>query len=110
MASSEIAPAQASVRRDPPAIDLARDALERAGVLARLDEVRRITERLFPGEVSYAIESDPEIASEHYAVFDVSAPEDYAEISRRRREWFQQTYNLLGDDCDKVRLSIGVRS
>ena len=106
MASSEMAPTKSSVPRE---VDPAREMLERAGVLARLAELQRITEELFPGEVSYAIETDPEIPSEHYVLFDVSVPKDYAETSRRRREWFQRTYDVLGDDCDKVRLFMGAR-
>lgn len=111
MASSEIVRAResASAGASSQPVDPAREALEQAGVLARLDELQRITEELFPGEVSHSIETDPELPDVHYVVFDVWMRKDYAETSRLRHEWYQRTYELLGDDCDKVCLFVGAK-
>lgn len=77
-------------------------------MLQRIPELKQLAEELFPGEVCWAIETDPELPSEHYVLFDVSSSDEYSEISKRERVWFEKASELLGDDCDKVRLFVGL--
>lgn len=91
--------------RDTPA----ERALHEAGVIDHIPELLKIASELFPGEVSYSIESDAELPDEHYVVFDVSSADSYAELSKREFEWYQRAFALLGTCSDKVRLFVGVR-
>ena len=91
------------------ASDSAVEALKATGVLDKLPELLRIVEELFPGHpVAHEIATDPEIPSEHYMIFHVTAANEGRDIAQRRRKWHDESFAALSEHCDKVRLSVVV--
>jgi hypothetical protein len=78
------------------------------GVLGKLPELRAITVQVFPGKVETEVEEDPEIDDYRMLVFFVEARGDHQQIHRLRREWYQRTGELLGNDVDLIVLSIHI--
>lgn len=80
------------------------------GIESKLGELVQIAEELFPGPVSVDIETDPELPSERYAVFNVTATGDMTDVINRHRTWHERTALVVPDHCDKIRLSIDIQS
>jgi hypothetical protein len=76
------------------------------GVSARIPELRRITEQIFPGTVETEVAEDPEIGDYRMLVFNVEARGGFKQIHELRLEWYKQTAELLGNDVDLIVLSV----
>lgn len=72
----------------------------------KIPTLRAIAAELFAGEVEIEFESDPEIPDCHYLVLTVNLTDDALDVFELRRSWYRRTNQLLGENADKVRLSI----
>ncbi|MEX2139408.1 MAG: hypothetical protein WD894_09110 [Pirellulales bacterium] len=79
-----------------------------ASVLGKVPMLRAIASELFLGEIDIYIETDPEIENTQYVVVDVRARGDIKEIANRRKEWYNLTGKLLGNECELVQLAVTV--
>jgi len=91
---------------------LAKDFLKELSGKARLYRVclkirslEIIAEELF-SEVKIEIDSDCEIPSAIYFVFCVNGDGTPRRMADLRLEWYEQTDEILGDDCEFIRLKI----
>lgn len=80
-----------------------------AAVVGKISKFRAILSELFLGEIKIEFEDDPEIPGKQYLVFAVQADGDLKEIAKRRREWYNQTCELLGSEAELVQLVVTVR-
>ena len=79
-------------------------------VIDTIPSLRAIAGELFASEVEIEFESDPEIPDCHYLVLTVNLTDASLDVSELRRSWYRRTNQLLGENADKVRLSINVAS
>lgn len=79
-------------------------------VFNELEEVVRLTRKLFPGEVRVEFEQDPELPGELYVVFNVVAEGDLEDCINRRLTWRQQVYWLVPARADQLKLSVAAAS
>jgi hypothetical protein len=86
------------------------ESLKKSGVLEKLPELQRIAEELFVRVVSIKVETDPELPERSYVILRVRASGDITEILRQEKEWYRRTLEPLGDDFDKICLSIDASS
>jgi len=78
-------------------------------VVTQIPLLRAIAAELFFGPIDVEFQTDPEIADAHAIVFNVQAAGDLKEIAGLRSAWYARTFELLGVNCDKVRLSIDIK-
>ncbi len=71
-----------------------------------LDQVREITEEIFPGKCEFTSEFDPEHPDDRYLVVNVEAAGEMGEIVDRECVWDQRIRQLRPDLWDTVRLSV----
>lgn len=76
------------------------------GISTDFNELLSATRRIFPGPVWVEVDEDPEIADCRYFVFHVETAGDAPEDSRRRREWYRVSRDMLREHEDKLRLTI----
>lgn len=79
-----------------------------ATVVGKLPQLQAIASELFLGEISVAMEDDPEIEGKQYVVIQVQERQPIEWIAARRKEWYHLTHKLLGQDCEFVQLAITV--
>jgi hypothetical protein len=78
----------------------------RLGISRPLSELLTATPMIFHGPVWVEVDEDPEIENCSYFVFHVLNAGSPQENSRRRKEWYRVSSELLHDHLDKVRLTI----
>jgi hypothetical protein len=66
-----------------------------------------IASEVFGGQVSSAIEDDPEIENKRYIVIHVQA-QQLTDAAAHRKEWYSLTRKILGRQCDLVLLAITI--
>lgn len=71
-----------------------------------LDQVREITQEIFPGKCEFTSEFDPEYPEDRYVVVNVEATGDIKEIVDRECVWDQRVRQLRPDLWDTLRLSV----
>jgi len=67
--------------------------------------VAEFTRRLFPGEVSIALESDPETPCEYFVVSAV-APANVPAAVELHHRWHAEIGDVVPDAADRYRLSL----
>jgi hypothetical protein len=82
------------------------DTLSEPSELAVIEDVRRITQELFPGKCEFTSEFDPEFPSDRYVVVNVEASGDLKEIAERGCIWDERIRGLSENLFGVVRLSI----
>lgn len=76
---------------------------------AKLAAARRITEELFPGEITIETDFDPEYPSEEFVVFNVRATGETKELLDRQCEWHRRIAAIVPADGESFRISIDPR-
>jgi hypothetical protein len=71
-----------------------------------IDNVRKITQELFPGKCEFTHEFDPEYPDDRYVVVNVEARGEPKELVDRSCEWSERIRRLPGYVFGKLRLSI----
>ena len=85
----------------------ARDA---PGNLSRLmADVVRVTQEIFPGDVSIRAMHDPDHPQEHFTVIEAQADGAIEEVVDRRIEWHRRVIRL-SPDCATLRLTLDYQS
>lgn len=74
--------------------------------LGLLDQVRRITQEIFPGKCEFTSEFDPEYPDDRYLVVNVEATGDIKEIVDREGMWHVRVQELSTDLFRNLRLSV----
>lgn len=77
---------------------------------ALLVEIQHLSERLFPGPVSFEHTFDPEEPSIEYTVFDVTAPGNYADYRERIFKWHDEVDRIVPRGAGDFRLIVGSNS
>ena len=86
--------------------DAVADFATRLGVSQGLSDLDLATRAIFAGPVSVEVDEDPEITDCSYFVFHVRDAGSPLENTRRRREWYKVSSDLLPSHEDKLRLTI----
>ena len=71
-----------------------------------IDDVRRITQELFPGTCEFTEECDPEYPEDRYVVVDVEASGSPKELVDRSCEWHKRIDEIAPNSFGHLRLSI----
>jgi hypothetical protein len=75
-------------------------------LLSVIDEVRKITQELFPGKCEFSHEFDPEYPDDRYIVVDVEAKGEPRELVDRSCEWHKRIEAAAPNSFGHLRLSI----
>jgi hypothetical protein len=78
-------------------------AFDLAGVM---DEVRAVTQELFPGKCEFTSEFDPEYPDDRYVVVNVEATGEPREIVDRCCKWHERVRQLWPELWDTLRLFV----
>ena len=73
------------------------------------DDIVRITQQLFPGEVAIDVTDDPEFPQDAYTVVRAQASGEIKEIEDRRIEWHERI-SKLSENGRLLRLSLDYQS
>jgi hypothetical protein len=69
--------------------------------------IKELTERHFPeGPVDVELEFDPEVPSDEFFVFSVTASGAVEQIVARECQWHREIHKLAPDEFDAFRLSV----
>ncbi len=71
-----------------------------------LDQVREITQEIFPGKWEFTSEFDPEYPEDRYVVVHVEATGDPRDIVDRCSQWHKRIQELSSDLFRNLRLSV----
>jgi hypothetical protein len=72
-----------------------------------LEKIQQISERLFPGPVSFEHTFDPEEPTCEYTVFDVTAEGNYADYRDRIFQWHDEVERIVPRGSGDFRLVVG---
>jgi len=87
----------------PRALDVERGDTERAVLLSK---VQQISERLFPGPISFEHAVDPEDPSNECMVFDVTAKGEFADYRDRIFQWHDEVEKIVGSAVNEFRIIV----
>lgn len=79
---------------------------EEFDLLSVIDDVRRITQELFPGKCEFTHECDPEYPDDRYVVVNVEAKGEPKELLDRGDEWHERIRQMPGYVFGQLCLSI----
>jgi hypothetical protein len=71
-----------------------------------LDQVRAITQEIFPGKCEFTSEFDPEYPEDRYVVANVEATGDPKSIVDRCSQWHERVQELSSELFRNLRLSV----
>ena len=91
------------VLRLQQSLDGSDEAFDLASVI---DDVRRITQEIFPGKCEFTDEYDPEYPEDRYIVVNVEASGEPKEIVDRSCEWHKRIEEFAPNSFGHLRLSI----
>lgn len=80
--------------------------VEEFNLASVMDDVRRITNELFPGKCEFTNEFDPEYPQDCYVVVNVEARGEPKQIVDRSCQWSERLRQLSPNLFGKLRLSI----
>jgi hypothetical protein len=79
----------------------------RTSLKTKLAAARRITEEMFPGNMTIETDYDPEYPSDEFIVFNVQASGATSELLDRQCEWHRRLAAAIPDYAD-ARISISI--
>ena len=92
--------------QEPQNIQTSHAPTAASSVVEIIGRIVRISERLFPGPVSFEYSFDPEDPSDEWLVFDVTAKGEYADYRDREFEWHEEVEKIIPDTLCEFRLCI----
>ncbi|HUE69571.1 MAG TPA: hypothetical protein VMP01_01680 [Pirellulaceae bacterium] len=73
---------------------------------SKLEEIRVLSQRLFPGPISIRIGCDPEHLCDSWIVFEVEAQGAYADFRDREFQWYESVARIVAHQPADLRLCI----